>query len=226
MNNWTKVAATAAAIGALGVAGSYGTFATFTDPGSTKDVSVTSGTIKVSNNFQLPSLQNLGTRKTAWNCDGDTGLPVADGTKQCFAGADQNAGYIEVTNTGSLDQDVYVDFDGPAATDVTSPNAENSNPLASNIIINSSLDPDFSTLGWAGIRLFRINAAGPWKAMTIPAGESKKIYFQAHLRERFPGEYALGDNEMQGKILEGEKVTVSAIEVGRTDLATGADNGA
>jgi hypothetical protein len=225
MKNWNKLAMTAGAIAAIGAAGSFGTFSAFTDSGS-KDIPVSSGTLKIQNDFSLPSLENLGTRETKWNCDGDTGLPIVGGTKECFAGTDQNAGRISVKNVGTLPQDVYIDFDGPGVADVSSPNVENSNPLASNIIINSSLDADFAHLGWAGIRLFKLNAAGPWPVFTLQPNEEKTVYFQAHLRERFPGEYAAGDNAMQNLTIPNEKVTVSAIDAGQTDLATGPDAGA
>jgi len=225
MRNWKKLAMTAGAIGAIGAAGSFGTFSAFTDA-QTQDIPVSSGTLKVDNNFQLPSLANLGTRETKWNCDGNTGLPVDGGTKECFAGSDQNSGSITVKNVGSLPQDVYIDFDGPAAEDVSSPNVENSNPLASNIILNTSLDADFSQLGWAGIRLYRLNNAGPWKAFSLAAGDEKTIYFQAHLRERSPGVYTGGDNAMQNLTIPDEKVTVTAIDPNQTDWAPGPDAGA
>src|SRR4051812_2518612 len=141
MKNITKIGATAAAIGALGVAGSFGTFAAFTDAGTPQAVAVHSGTIKVQKDFALPGLNNLGTRDTTFTCDKDTGLPGGTGASECAAGsAGKSAGSITVKNVGSLPQDVYIDFDGPGVADVSSPNVENSNPLASNLILDSSFD--------------------------------------------------------------------------------------
>ncbi|HEY3020689.1 MAG TPA: hypothetical protein VGJ32_10870 [Solirubrobacteraceae bacterium] len=230
MKNLTKIGATVAAVGALGVAGSFGTFSAFTAAAPSHAVPVHSGTIKVDNEFALPDLTNLGTRDTEYNCNRDTGLPGTtekpNTGSECWAGSNgKSAGHITVTNTGSLAQDVYIDFDGPGVADVSSPNVENSNPLASNIIVDSSMDPDFTTLGWEATRLFRMNAAGPVKYFTLAAGEAKTVYFRAWLRERLAGAYPGGDNEMQDRSIDNEKVTVSAIEVGRTDLATGPDAG-
>jgi len=226
MKNITKLGATAAAIGALGVAGSFGTFSAFTDA-QTKDVAVTSGTLKVTNDFQLPKFENLGTRETTYTCDKDTGLPGGTGASECAAGdAGKSAGHITVTNTGSLPQDVYIDFDGPAATDVSSPNAENSNVLASNIIMDSSNDANFTTLGWVATRLFKFNNSGPLPYIqNLEPGHSQTVYFRAWLRERQAGVYALGDNEMQNKSITGEKITVTGIETGHSDISMAPDGG-
>lgn len=223
MKQWSKLAMTAGAIGVIGVAGSFGTYSAFTAQSAPKTVDVHSGTIKVDNQFALPDLTNLGTRDTSWNCDGNTGLPAAGKTSECWGGAgpdaSKKAGFIQVQNTGSLPQDVYIDFDGVGKTGVTSPNLESGDVLADNIIIDSSEDEDFSTIGWAGTRLWVINRAGPTKYATLAPGEVKRFYFRAHLRERFPGVYAGGDNEMQDKTLSiPETVTVSAVEAGRDDL--------
>jgi hypothetical protein len=227
MKNWSKLAMSAGAIGVIGVAGSFGTFSAFTAANPSHAVNVASGTIEVSNDFQLPDLSNLGTRDTTWSCNGDTG--VAAGTSECFGGvgedASKSAGSIVVENTGSLPQDVYVDFDGVGKTGVASPNLESGDVLADNIIIDSSTNAHFDTRIDAGTRLWVINRAGPRKFLTLQPGESQRIYFRAHLRERSSVNpdgspvYPDGDNAMQGQHLSiPEKVTVSAVEVGRDDL--------
>jgi hypothetical protein len=221
MKQWSKLAMTAGAIGVIGVAGSFGTYSAFTAQNAPKTVDVHSGTIKVDNNFQLPDLTNLGTRDTTWNCDGNTGRPT--GSSECWGGtgpdASKRAGYIDVQNTGSLPQDVYVDFDGVGKTGVTSPNLESGDVIADNLIIDSSYDSDFSTVGDAGTRLWVLNRRGPSLVATLQPGQAKRIYYRAHLRERFPGIYPGGDNEMQDKALSiPETVTVSAVEAGRDDL--------
>jgi hypothetical protein len=216
-----KLMLTAGAVGALGIAGSFGTFAAFTDVNPATTVPVTSGTIKVANNFQLPDLTNLGTRDTTWNCNSDNGTTSpTGGSSECFGGDNgKRAGSIRVENTGTLPQDVYLDFDGVGNWGVSSPNVESGDVLADNIIIDSSFDSNFGTLLNAGTRLWVVNREGPAKVATLDVGQSKTIYFRAHLRERFPGTYPGGDNEMQGKTLsKPEKVTVSAVEVGRDDL--------
>jgi predicted ribosomally synthesized peptide with SipW-like signal peptide len=204
MKSWSKLAMTAGAIGAIGVAGSFGTFAAFTASESKSDT-ITSGTIKVQNDFALPDWQNLGTADTIW--PGGTTTP-----------AYKKAGHITVKNTGSLAQDVYIDFDGPGVEDATSPNVESSDVLASNIIVDSSTSADYSTPGDDATRLYKLNRRGPTKVFTLEPGVEKTLFFRAFLRERAPGVYAGGDNEMQDKTLN-EKVTVSAVEVGRDDVA-------
>jgi predicted ribosomally synthesized peptide with SipW-like signal peptide len=215
-----KLALTAGAVAALGMAGSFGTFAAFTAT-ETNTPAVTSGTIKVLNNFELPSLANLGTRETTFTCNGGTGLAptgTQSGGSECHAGADgKRAGEITVKNTGSLAQDVYIDFDGPGVADATSPNVESSDVLASNIIVDSSFDEDFTTLGWAATRLFVMNRAAPAKYFTLEPGAEETVYFRAWLRERAAGQYPLGDNEMQDKTIANQKVIVTAVEAGRAN---------
>jgi predicted ribosomally synthesized peptide with SipW-like signal peptide len=215
-----KLALTAGAIGALGMAGSFGTFAAFTAT-ETHTPTVSSGTIKVLNKFELPSLANLGTRETTFTCNGGTGLAptgTQSGGSECHAGADgKKAGYITVENTGTLPQDVYIDFDGPGVADATSPNVESSNVLASNIIVDSSFDENFATLGWAATRLFVMNRAAPAKYFTLQPDTEKTVYFRAWLRERAAGQYPLGDNEMQNKQITDQKVIVTAVEEGRAN---------
>ena len=215
-----KLILTAGAVGAIGIAGSFGTFAAFTDVNPSETVNVASGTLEVDNNFALPDLTKLGTRDTTWTCNSTDGTASPAGSSQCFGGdADKRAGSITVTNTGSLPQDVYLDFDGVGKIGVTSPNAESGDVLADNIIIDSAFDENFTTPGHRGTRLWVINRGGPAQYATLQPNDSTTIYFRAHLRERFAGQYAGGDNELQNKTLSiPQKVTVSATEVGRDDL--------
>jgi|tagenome__1003787_1003787.scaffolds.fasta_scaffold20647781_1 hypothetical protein len=215
MKHWKKLAMTAGAIGALGVAGSFGTFSAFT-AADAKDVSVSSGTLKISGTFNLPDLTNLGTRESGWNCNSATGQPT--GTSECWFGPDgKKPGEIIVTNTGSLPQDVYFDFDGPGG-DAANPAATSStNPLAESIIVDSSTTSDFTGPGDVASRLWIVNRRGPTKMFTLNAGDTAHFYYRFWLRESAPGQYANGDNELQGRSLN-EHVTISAVEVGRDDL--------
>jgi hypothetical protein len=220
---YKKALLTVGAVGVLGTVGSFGTFAAFTDTNPSTTVPVRSGTIIVDNQFDLPDLTNLGTRDTTFTCPGATGTNPGTGSSECWGGvgpdASKRAGFIKVENTGSLPQDVYVDFDGVGKIGTTSPNVESGDPIADNLIIDSSFDPNFGTLGHAATRLWVINRAGPTKYATLQPGQSQTIYFRAHLRERIAGVYAGGDNELQDKVLSiPQKVTVSAVEVGRDDL--------
>ena len=207
MKNWSKLAMSAGAIGVIGVAGSFGTFSAFT-AAQTKTDTITTGTIRVSNDFQLPDWHNLGTSPT--DRVGHAGGTTTPEYKK--------AGSITVKNTGSLAQDVYLDFDGPGVEDQTSPNLGSTDVLADNIIMDSSLDADFSALGDEDTRLYKVNRRGPSEIFAnLQPGEQKTIYFRVYLRERLVNEYPLGDNEMQNKSIN-EKITVSAVEAGRDDL--------
>ena len=212
-----KALLTAGAVGVLGTAGTFGTFAAFTATDA-KDLTVTSGTVKIDNNVDFASLANLST---------------ADLSVGTLAGADHSAtpketGTITITNTGSLPQDFYIDFDGPGVQDMTSPNTGSTNLLAENIKVDTSGD-NFTTQWDDGTRLWQLNRRGLTKYFSaVPPNESRTLSLKYWLRERAVSEYPGGDNEMQGKTLSGEKVTVKAIEAGADDFAgeTGYDYGA
>ena len=224
MKNWKKLAMTAGAVGALGVAGSFGTFSAFTDVHTAKTIAVTSGTLKVSDDFSNIDFTNLGTRDTLYNCNKDTGLPATpsapDTGSECWAGNnDKHAGTITVTNTGSLPQDVYFDFDGPVQKD---PSQDRSlNEFAENVIVDSSDTSAFlPNTGYTAYRIWKLNNSGPRKWISnLAPGASQTIHFRAYLRE--PVER--NDNTLQNQSLAGEQVTVSGVEVGRTDIGPGND---
>ena len=211
-----KAILTAGAVGVLGTAGTFGTFAAFT-ASDAKDLTVTSGTVKIENTVDFASLANLGT---------------SDLSMGTLTGADQTAtnkktGSITIKNTGSLPQDFYIDFDGPGQQDMSSPNTGNLDVLAENIKVDTSGD-GFTTQWDSGTRLWQLNRRGLTRYFAnVPAGESRTLSLKYWLRERPVAEYG-DDNQMQGKTLAGEKVTVKAIEAGADDFAgqTGYDYGA
>src|SRR3954463_15994135 len=86
MKTWKKAAMTAGAIGALGVAGSFGTFSGFS-ASENASPPISAGTVKITNNFNLP-WTSLGTaRRAAYT--GANGL----------GGNGASAGSIKVQNT-------------------------------------------------------------------------------------------------------------------------------
>jgi hypothetical protein len=204
MNTITKIGATAAAIGALGVAGSFGTFSAFTAESAPSTSQFKTGSVKIDNEFALPTLDHMATQQPA------------------------KAGYIKVTNTGTEPANVWMDFDGPTGniTPQGSASPTTDNPLVDNIIVDSSYDADFAHLMDDQTRLFRINNRGlsPLPSATDPLhaalvvqpGQSGVVYFRARLRERLDGG---SDNVNQLQAVT-ETVTVKAIEAGGTTFGT------
>ena len=215
-----KALATAGAVAALGALGGFGTFAAFTDQLPAQQTQFKTGTVKVTGGFNMPDASSLGTQEPA------------------------RAGSMTIKNTGTEPVNAFVDWDGPVGNIKcdgvcdrnTNKTAFSDDPLAENIIVDSSYDADFAHLLDDNTRLWKLNDRnlfplldGGLNKLVLQPGQERTLYFRVRLREQGPNAWGQNadDNVMQGKAAN-ETINVKAIEAGTSyrglgDVTAGSD---